>query len=175
MTKINEIQPKQGNIEVEAVITELGEKRTYNKFGKELNVADAVIQDDSGTIKLTLWNEDIERFKAGDKIKVINGYANEFQGETSLTSGKFGKIEKLDGAEVSEPVGEAAAVDESNQEMSMGEAEMEQSTQENMNDEMIEQEKAGIASEEIKSDAEETEEVKDASEETQTIKPEDLL
>jgi replication factor A1 len=171
--KLNEIQPKQGNIEVEAVIVELGETRAYNKFGRELKVADAVIQDDSGTIKLTLWNDDIERFKAGDKIKFINGYANEFQGETSLTSGKFGKIEKLDGAEVSESVGDAAAVDESGAEMSMAETEVEQSTQENMNDEMIEQEKQ--ASEEVKSDSEETEEVQDASEKTQEIKPEDLL
>lgn len=100
--KINDLQPRQGSVEVEGVIVELGETRTYNKFGRELRVADAIIKDDSGNVKLTLWNDDIGRFKSGDRIKVINGYVNEFQGEMSLTSGKFGKIEKLEGGEVNE-------------------------------------------------------------------------
>ena len=184
--KINELQPRQGNVEIEAVITELGETRTYNKFGRELSVADAVIQDDSGTVKLTLWNDDIARFKSGDKIKVLNGYVNEFQGEMSLTSGKFGKLEKVEGSdgassettssesEVSEePVGDASAVDGSGEEMSMAEAEVEQSSQENSNEALVGNEEE--VSEEIKTDAEEREEVSEASQETETIKPEDLL
>jgi ssDNA-binding replication factor A large subunit len=60
-----------------------------------LRVADAMLKDDSGTIKMSLWNDDATRFKAGDKIKITNGYVNEFQGDKQLTAGKFGKIEKL--------------------------------------------------------------------------------
>ena len=36
---------------------------------------------------------DEDNLKAGDKIKVTNGYVNEFQGEMQLTAGKFGKLE----------------------------------------------------------------------------------
>ena len=92
---ISELTPRQGNVEVEGTIVEIGEPKTFNKFGKELRVADASLKDDSGTVKLTLWNDDIERFKAGDKIKISNGYVNEFQGDMQLTSGKFGNIEKV--------------------------------------------------------------------------------
>jgi len=95
--KISELQARQGNVNIEGTIKEVKEPKVFNKFGKELKVADAVLEDDSGSIKLTLWNEDIEKYKAGDKIKITNGYVNEFQGEKQLTSGKFGKIEKLDG------------------------------------------------------------------------------
>ncbi len=93
--KISELFVRQGNVEVEGTIKEINESRTFNKFGKELRVTDAVLEDDSGAIKLTLWNDDIDNFKAGDKVKIINGYVNEFQGEKQLTSGKFGKIEKV--------------------------------------------------------------------------------
>lgn len=94
MANVSELNTGQGNVDVEGTVTEVGEKRTFNKFGKELTVVNAMLKDDSGSIKLSLWNEDAERFKEGDKIKIVNGYVTEFQGEKQLTSGKFGRIEK---------------------------------------------------------------------------------
>ncbi len=93
--KIKELKTGQGSVEVEGIVEEIGETRSFNKFGRELRVANAILKDDSGSIKLTLWNDDVTRFKDGDKIKVVNGYVNEFQGEKQLTSGKFGRIEKV--------------------------------------------------------------------------------
>ncbi len=95
MVHIKELKSGQGNVDVEGVIKEVGEKRTFNKFGRNLVVVNAVLEDDSGNVKLSLWNDDANRFKEGDKIKITNGYVNEFQGEKQLTSGKFGKIEKV--------------------------------------------------------------------------------
>jgi len=95
MTNISELNAGQGNVNVEGIIKEKAETRSMNKFGKELRVANAILEDSSGTIKLTLWNDDTARFKEGDRIKIQNGYVGEFQGEKQLTSGKFGSIEKL--------------------------------------------------------------------------------
>jgi len=125
---ISELNAGQGNVNVEGTITEVGETRTFSKFGREMTVGNAVLQDDSGSIKLTLWNEDASKYKEGDKIKITNGYVNEFQGEKQLTSGKFGQIEKVDGegaasseapAEASSE-GEDTAVDETAVEESEG-------------------------------------------------------
>ncbi len=104
--KISELQIRQGNVEVEGTIKEIGEVRTFDRYGRELRVANATLEDDSGTITLTLWNDDIDNYKAGDKVKITNGYVNEFQGEKQLTSGKFGKIEKLREEEAAEEVTE---------------------------------------------------------------------
>lgn len=95
--KISELRTGQGNVEVEGVVTEIGNTRVFNKYGRELKVADSILTDDSGSIKLTLWNDDVTRFKEGDRIKVINGYVSEFQGEKQLTSGKYGRMEKVTG------------------------------------------------------------------------------
>jgi len=102
MVKVSELTVGQGNVDVSGVIKEVGEKRAFNRYGRELVVSNAVLEDDSGSIKLTLWNDDVDNFKEGDKIQISNGYVNEFQGEKQLTSGKFGKIEKIGEGEASE-------------------------------------------------------------------------
>ena len=105
--KISEITTGQGDIDVEAEVVSIEAPRSFNKFGKDLKVANAKIKDDSGEIALTLWNEDISKIKPGDKIKVTKGYAKEFNNEKQLTTGKFGTLEVL-GAGSSED-GEAPA------------------------------------------------------------------
>ena len=82
-----------GKVDIEVEIKEVDEPRTFNKFGKEGRVANATVTDDSGEVKLTLWNEDIDKVKPGMKGKITNGYVNEFQGEMQLTAGRLGKLE----------------------------------------------------------------------------------
>ena len=118
---ISDLQSGQGNVNVEGTISEMGEVRTFNKFGKELRVANAILKDGTGSIKLSLWNDDVARFKEGDKVKVVNGYVNEFQGENQLTSGKFGKIEMADGAGQSKlPSDSEGAMSEDDSDEGMG-------------------------------------------------------
>lgn len=93
--KISELKVGQGKADIEAVVKEVGNTRAFNKFGRELKVANAIIEDDSGSIKLTLWNDEIMKVKTGDKIKITNGFVNEFNNEKQLTAGKFGKLEVL--------------------------------------------------------------------------------
>ncbi len=91
--KISELQLRQGNVDIEAEVIEKGDVRTFEKFGKTGRVCNAKIKDDSGEIALTLWNEDIDKVNVGDKIKLTNGYVNEWQGEPQLTTGRMGKLE----------------------------------------------------------------------------------
>mgnify|MGYP003995081217 CR=1 FL=1 len=74
MVKISELQAGQGNVDVEGTVKEVGEVRTFNKFGRDLSVANAMLEDDSGSIKLSLWNDDATKYKSGDKIKITNKF-----------------------------------------------------------------------------------------------------
>lgn len=94
--EIKDISSNQGKIEIEATVKEVGPIREFSKFGKVGKVCNAKLEDSSGIISLTLWNEEIEKIKQGSKIKIINGYVKEWQGEKQLSAGKFGKIEILD-------------------------------------------------------------------------------
>ncbi len=94
--KISELKAGMRNVSVVGKIESLGQPRTVNlKSGGTSTVADAVISDESGSIKLSLWGDDISKVQAGDKVSVENGYINTFKGENSLSVGKFGKLKKI--------------------------------------------------------------------------------
>ena len=93
--QIKDLKPKQGNVDITIDVVDVGDVREFNKFGKPGKVANAVAKDETGDIKLTLWNEDIDKVKAGDKIQLTNGYVNEWQGEMQLTTGRMGKLEVI--------------------------------------------------------------------------------
>jgi len=90
---IAEIQVKQGKIDIEGEIISKDKPREFEKFGKQIRVCNCKLKDDSGNITLTLWNEEVDKADVGDKVKIINGYCSEFQGEKQLSAGKFGKLE----------------------------------------------------------------------------------
>ena len=81
-------------VNVEAKVVEKGEPReVMSRFKDETyKVADAVVADDTGSIKLTLWNEQIDQVNVNDNIKIENGYVTSFKGEIQLNVGKFGKL-----------------------------------------------------------------------------------
>ena len=68
---ISELTAGQGSVNVQGTITEVGETRSFNKFGKELKVGNAILKDDSGSIKLTLWNDDADKYKEGDSVEIV--------------------------------------------------------------------------------------------------------
>jgi replication factor A1 len=94
--KISELKAGMRNLSVTGKIDSVGEPRTVNlKAGGTTTVADAVISDESGSIKLALWGDDINKVRPGDKVSVENGYINTFRGENSISVGKFGKMTKV--------------------------------------------------------------------------------
>ena len=105
--KINELKPRMGKVEVVVDVIELGEVRAFNKFGTEGRVANAIVQDETGKIALTLWNEQIDLIKPGMKLEITNGYVNEFQDKMQLTTGKFGQLKVLGEGEAPAPAPEA--------------------------------------------------------------------
>ena len=95
MAKISELKVGQGQVNVQGTVKNISDTRAFNKYGRDLKVANATLEDESGNIKLTLWNDDITRIKNGDKVKVTNGFVGEFNSEKQLSAGKLGKIEVI--------------------------------------------------------------------------------
>ena len=93
--EIKDLQAGQGKIDIVVEIAELQETRTFEKFGKSGKVANAKARDASGEITLSLWNEQCDLVKQGDKVHIINGWVSEFKGEKQLSTGKFGRLEVL--------------------------------------------------------------------------------
>jgi len=92
--KIRDLRNGMKNVSVEAKIVEKSEAReVLSRFKDETyRVATAVIADETGKIKLTLWNDQINQVNINDTVKVENGYVTSFKGEIQLNVGKYGTL-----------------------------------------------------------------------------------
>jgi len=91
--RIADLRAGMKRVEIKAKVVEIGAAReVMTKFGDVGRVATAVISDESGSIKLALWNELIERVSVGDTIHIENGYVTTFRGENQLNVGRYGKL-----------------------------------------------------------------------------------
>lgn len=84
-------------VEAEGEVVDISSPREVSlRTGGQARVADATLKDDTGTIKLSLWDAQIDQVKKGSKVKVSNGYTNNFRGEVQLNIGRYGKLEILE-------------------------------------------------------------------------------
>lgn len=91
--KIQELRSGMRRINIAGNITELSEPREVStRLGEAHRVATAIISDDTGKIKLSLWDDNIEQVKVGDNVQIENGYVTMFQNESQLNVGRFGKL-----------------------------------------------------------------------------------
>ena len=81
------------NVSVEGKIIDIGEVREVNtRYGKK-TVADAIIEDDTGQIKMSLWENQINSVRVGDKVSVSGAYITEFRDTLQLNIPRSGKLE----------------------------------------------------------------------------------
>lgn len=92
--KIKDLQNGMKRVTVEGKVIEKSDTReVQSRYKNETyDVATTIISDETGRIKLTLWNEQINRVNVNDKVKVENGYITSFKGEIQLNVGKYGEL-----------------------------------------------------------------------------------
>ena len=96
--KVGSLKPDLRNLDMTVKIVNIGDSRiVFSRRGEKKHlVAEALVGDETGVIVLTLWDDQIKRFKAGDTIKIKKGYTTLFRGSLRLNTGKSGVIEKAE-------------------------------------------------------------------------------
>jgi len=92
--RIEELREGMRSVEVEAKVLEKSEARTVRsgRTGETYRLAEAAIGDETGTMKLVLWNDQIRQVNVGDKVRVEGGYVSSFCGERQLSISRYGRI-----------------------------------------------------------------------------------
>ena len=98
LIKVGELRTYSRRVNLVAKIMERGEEREVfsRSDGSSHRVAEALIGDETASVMLTLWDDDVDRFEVGDVIQISNGYANIFRGSLRLNIGRYGSAEKVD-------------------------------------------------------------------------------
>ncbi len=108
--KIGEIKNGMNALNIVGKIIDIGTVRTFSrKDGTAGKVRNITIGDDTGKIRLTLWDgkAEAQEFKAGDTVEIMNAYAreNSFSNQTEIQLGSGGSIVKSSASvDYSEPL-----------------------------------------------------------------------
>ena len=91
--KINEIKLGISVVSMEGKIIAKSEPRSVRtRFGPR-SVADAELEDETGTIKLSLWEQQIALVNVGDTVKINEAYVTEFSNQLQLNIPRPGVLE----------------------------------------------------------------------------------
>ncbi len=93
--KATELKDRSAVEEIVLKITDVKEP-SQTRVGM---VQQAEGEDDSGKATITLWNEQVGQYEVGETIKITKGWCKVYQGQTQVSSGKFGMIEKIEKTE----------------------------------------------------------------------------
>ncbi len=94
MTKIASLTPASRQVNLIGKITEKAPERSVSsRYGDTENrICEATIGDETGTITLVLWNENIDKVKEGDVVSIENGFIKIFRQSMQLNVGRYGKL-----------------------------------------------------------------------------------
>lgn len=97
MSKIEDIHDGQQRVIVEGLVENISETRTVQsrKTSEDLKVADVSLSDDTGSIKLVLWNNQIPQIKANSNIRIEEGFVKIYRDELQMSVGQWGQIISL--------------------------------------------------------------------------------
>jgi replication factor A1 len=91
--KISELRAGMSNVNLEAEVIDKSEARVVQtRYGKR-SVADAMLKDESGKIKISLWQDQIKRVNVGDKVSISGAFVTTFRDGLQLNIPRSGRIE----------------------------------------------------------------------------------
>jgi replication factor A1 len=97
LKKVEELRPGLRGINLKVKCgTKNEEKEVVSKqTGETLRVTEALVGDESGSILITLWNDDIDKMQSDHVYKVTNAYTTVFKTSLRLNIGKYGAFEEI--------------------------------------------------------------------------------
>ncbi len=92
--KVESLRPyqKKVNLTVKAVNVNEPREVTSKLDDSKHSVTEALVGDDTGTILLTLWDDDISSVQPGQSYDIVNGFTSLFKQSIRLNIGRYGEL-----------------------------------------------------------------------------------
>lgn len=90
---IGDLKVGMKRINLKARVLELPEpKMVYTRYGTTAFVSNALVKDETGSIRMSLWNQQIHSISEGDEINIKNCRVIFFSGKPQLNLGRSGSL-----------------------------------------------------------------------------------
>jgi len=91
--KIEDLKVGMKRINLKVKVLELPEpKMVYTRYGTTAFVSNALVKDETGSIRMSLWNQQIRSISEGDEINIKNCRVSCFSGKPQLNLGRSGSL-----------------------------------------------------------------------------------
>ncbi|MCQ4345585.1 MAG: OB-fold nucleic acid binding domain-containing protein, partial [Sulfolobaceae archaeon] len=98
--KVGNLKPNQENVNVTVRVLETSEPRTIQTKNGPRTISEAVVGDETGRVKLTLWGNLAGKVKDGMVVKIENAWTSVYKGKVQLNAGNRSKINEANDGEV---------------------------------------------------------------------------
>ena len=103
--KISQLSYGMRRIDLTAKVVEVPAAiQVHTRFGTMASVSNIKISDETGSVRLSLWNDQIDNVHVGDVIEVKNCYIFKYKGEPQLRLGRKGTLSVVEDASVASGV-----------------------------------------------------------------------
>jgi replication factor A1 len=96
-SKIGDLKVGMKKVSLRAEVLEIPESKiVHTRYGTTACVSNALIKDETGSMKMSLWNQQINMVHKGNVIDVKNGEVTWFSGERQLRLGRSGSLSVIE-------------------------------------------------------------------------------
>ena len=97
--KISELKPGMNNVSVRVRVLEAEAPKTINTRKGPRTISEAVVGDETGRVRLTLWGNAAGSIEPGSAVEIKGAWTTAYRGQVVLNVGGRGEINTLDDSE----------------------------------------------------------------------------
>jgi len=104
--KIRDLRAGMSHLNIKAQVLEVSQPRhVATRRGFYINVANALVADETGSIKMSLWESQIDAVSVQDTVQIVNAQVVSFRNELQLRIGRNGRINVVKPAQPQKTLG----------------------------------------------------------------------
>jgi replication factor A1 len=93
---VEELSPEDDDVEITGTIAELPTPRAVSTRYGQKKITTVTFEDETGTIDLTLWEEEIDAIEEGANVEINGAYVREWADDIQLNIGRDGNIKQVE-------------------------------------------------------------------------------
>jgi replication factor A1 len=98
--KILDLKEGEDNVSIKARVIKVSEPKIIQTRKGPKTISEAVIGDETGRVKLTLWGKHAGTLKEGETVEISGAWTTQYRGDVQVNVGYKGEIKNIPEEEV---------------------------------------------------------------------------
>ena len=98
--KISSLREGENDVTVRVRVIKVEEPKVINTRKGPKRISEAIVGDDTGRIKLTLWGKHAGSLEEGEAVEIQGAWTTSYRGDVQLNVGFRGEIKRIEDEEV---------------------------------------------------------------------------